>query len=817
MTRIPSSFFRAPAHPRPAAGAGPRHFAWLLGCALLIVAGALSPAISAADADAPASIINATTGQSNAASVVPIAVCPPSTPVRATCAAQILGVRGSGTFVHPRLRRPASPYRLRLPRTRGSRAATAAIAAAAEPQPGTPAYLQQAYDLSYLSETAGTTTTIAIVDAFDDPTAESDLAAYRSEFGLSPCTSDSGCFNEYNQNGGTDYPTGFPTGTPNTDWELETSIDLDAVSALCPNCHIDLIEANSDQVTDLAAAQAEAGSLPGVTVISDSWDVALSGWNAREFASSGQYSFQGITTIAASGDLGYPGAHSNDFPAALPGVTAAGGTTLVPASTNGVQSVREFTETAWSGAGSGCNAAVSRPTWQTTTTGCNGRSYSDVSADADPETGMQVYDSANPGNPWVVAGGTSLASPLIAAYYAVIGSAGQGPSWPYLNASSLNDPSTGSNNSYNGSGNSCTATLSSICNSGPGYDGPTGVGSISGAVASGAPGIAGPGTNGSYTQSVTADTAQLQGGVYPNGSDTTYWWEYGTTTSYGQQTATTDAGAGSAPQSVTGFLTGLQPATTYHYRLVAQNSALQTEYGYDFTFTTPPSSTSSPTQSSAPTQPPATTTTSSPPVTVPTGPGSTAGSTLAAPDITRVQVAAAGANNATITGTIATHGAETTYGLSYGPTAALGRRVSSSLTASSSQAANVSWNLRNLSPGKTYYLRAVVSNAAGSSESTVIAFRTSPVTITRIAIHGNQLQVLLRCYGSAPCRVRLQGRSGNRVFGVGQVSVRGNRSQTVTLKLSRAFQTLSPRGKRAAKLVVLSSWNGVTATVSKTI
>jgi hypothetical protein len=810
MTRIPSSFFRAPARSHPAAGAVPRPFAWLLGCALLIVAGALSPAIGAAYADAPASIINATTGQSDAASVVPIAACPPSTPVRATCAAQILGVRGSGTFVHPRLRQPASPYRFRAPRARGSHAAAAAVAAAAEPQPGTPAYLQQAYDLSYLSQTAGTTTTIAIVDAFDDPTAESDLAAYRSKFGLAPCAPGNGCFSEYDQTGGNDYPT-----ATDSNWELETSIDLDAVSALCPNCHIDLIEANSNQVTDLAAAQAEAGSLPGVTVISDSWDLALSGWQAREFASSGQYSFQGITTIAASGDAGYPGGHYNDFPAALPDVTAAGGTTLVPASTNGVQSVREFTETAWSGAGSGCNWAVSQPRWQPNT-GCNGRSYTDISADADPDTGMQVYDSAAGSNPWVVAGGTSLASPMIAAYYAVVGSAGQGPSWPYLNASALNDPSTGSNNNYNSSGNSCTATLSYICNSGPGYDGPTGIGSISGAVAPGAPGIAGPGTNGSYAESVTADTAQLQGGVYPNGSNTTYWWEYGTTTSYGQQTPVTDAGAGSTPQSVTGFLTGLQPATTYHYRLVAQNS-VGTEYGYDFTFTIAPSSTSSPAQSSPATQPPATTTTSGPTVSVATGSGSTGGSTLTAPDVTRVRVAAAGANNATISGTVATHGAETTYALSYGPTAALGRRVSSSLTASSSQAANVSWNLRNLSPGKTYYLRAVVSNAAGSSESTVIAFRTSPVTITRIAIHGNQLQILLRCYGSAPCRVRLQGRSGNRVFGVGQVSVRGNRSHTVTLKLSRAFQTLSPRGKRAAKLLVLSSWNGVTATVSKTI
>lgn len=811
MTRIPSSFFTAPAGSRSAAGAFRRPLGWLFGWTLLVVAGALSPAISAAFAEAPASIIDATTGQSDAATVVPIAACAPSTPVRATCAAQILAVRGSGSLVHPRLRRPASPYRFRAPRARGSHTATAAVAAAGQPQPGTPAYLQQAYDLSYLSQTAGITTppTIAIVDAFGDPTAESDLAAYRSEFGLSPCSSASGCFTEYDQTGGTSYPT-----ETNTDWELETSIDLDAVSALCPNCHIDLIEANSDQVTDLAAAQAEAGSLPGVTVISDSWDVALSGWNAREFASSGQYSFQGITTIAASGDYGYPGAHNNDFPAALPDVTAAGGTTLVPASTSGVQSVREFTETAWSGAGSGCNFAVTKPTWQTDT-GCKGRSYADVSADADPETGMQIYDSANPGNPWVVAGGTSLASPLIAAYYAVVGSAGQGPSWPYLNASALNDPSSGSNI---GAAGPCTATLSYICNAGPGYDGPTGIGSISGAVAPGAPGISGPGTNGSYTQSVTATSAQLQGGVYPNGSETTYWWEYGTTTSYGQQTAVTDIGAGTAPQSVPGSLSGLQPGTTYHYRLVAQNPTFGTEYGYDFTLTTAPSPANSPNQGSPASQPsPTTTTTSTPPVTGVTGSGSTEGATLPVPGITRLRVAAAGATNATITATIATHGAATTYSLSYGPTARLGRAVSSSLAPSSSQAANVSWNVSNLSPGKTYYLRAVVSNASGSSQSTPIRFRTSPVTITGITPHGNELKVVLRCHGSAPCRVRLQGRSGSRVIAVGQATIRGNRSQTVTLKLSRAYQTLSPRGKSAAKLLALSTWNSVTATVSKTL
>ena len=162
----------------------------------------------------------------------------------------------------------------------------------------------------------------------------------------------------------------------------------------------------------------------------------------------------------------------------------------------------------WGGAGSGCNLAVTKPTWQSDK-GCTGRSYADISADADPATGMQVYDSDGRSG-WEVVGGTSEASPLIAAYYALLGptATAEGPAWAYANAALLNDPSTGSNGT-------CSPSMSYICNAGPGYDGPTGVGSISGAVATGAPGITGPGTNGSYSQSVTADTAQLQGGVYP--------------------------------------------------------------------------------------------------------------------------------------------------------------------------------------------------------------------------------------------------------------------------------------------------------------
>ncbi len=771
----------------------------------MALAGTLSLAVSSASAHASASITNATTGLSDAASVVPVSACAPAASNRATCLAQILSVRNTRALVHPRLLKPASPFRLRRARARGSHAASAAIAAATAPQPGTPAYLQQAYDLAYLSQAQGAGTTVAVVDAFDDPNAEADLATYRSEFGLPACTTASGCFTKVDQNGGTNYPT-----TVNPQWEVEISLDLDAVSALCPNCHIALVEAASDQISDLAPAQLEADKL-GANVISDSWDLPLSGWAAHNFLTSGDYTFSGRTTVAASGDAGYPPAGTNDFPAALPGVTAAGGTTLEPASASGAQTVRAFTESAWSGAGSGCNLAATKPAWQTDT-GCAGRSYSDLSADADPDTGMQVYDSADGG--WVVVGGTSEAAPLIAAYYALLGSAAQGPSWAYSNASLLNDPTTGSNGS-------CAQSIAYICTAGSGYDGPTGVGSISGAVASGAPGISGPGTSGGYALDVTSNAAQLQGGIYPNGIDTTYWWQYGTTTAYGQQTPATDIGAGTNPVSVSDELPGLAAGTTYHYRLVAENS-LGTEYGYDFTLTTPAASTVSSTSSSGQnptstqTTTSTTTTTSAPPVIVTGGSSSGGGTTPPAPSLFGIRLASA-ATTATLSATIASRGAATTYALRYGTTAALGRSASGLLAASSSAASrNVTLTLRNLNPGKIYYFRLVASDAGGSTAAAVVRFRTSPVTITSVQVRGSSLVVVLRCHGSAPCSVRLQGRSGSRVLLTSRATVRGNRTATATLRLSRMFQTLAIHTK-TARVYVLSSWNGSTATVSAPI
>ena len=363
----------------------------------------------------------------------------------------------------------------------------------------------------------------------------------------------------------------------NLSWEMEISLDLDAVSALCPNCHILLVEAASTSLSDMDQAEVTAAAL-GAKQISDSWSTGST------TPIPGTYTFPGVAVIAATGDSGYDGPGWDAYPAAFPGVTAAGGTTLT-ASTAAAPSARGFSESAWSlsrgwGGGSGCDVHEPKPAYQTDT-GCTGRSYSDVSADGDPSTGLIVYDSGNGG--WLLVGGTSLATPLIAAYDAVTGVNGANPQWAYSDSALLNDPATGSNGS-------CASAISYICNAGVGFDGPTGAGSISGDIIAGRrPGSPAPAAARApatlYTQSVTATGAALSGGVYPNGLATTHWWQYGTTTAYGQQTVPAGAGAGGAPVAISAALAGLAAGTTYHYRLVAQN-ADGTSYGYDYTLTT---------------------------------------------------------------------------------------------------------------------------------------------------------------------------------------------------------------------------------------
>ena len=317
-----------------------------------------------------------------------------------------------------------------------------------------PSDLQSAYALS---SSGGSGQTIAIVDAYDDPNAESDLGVYRSQFGIPACTTANGCFRKVDQSGGTTYPRG------NTGWAEEISLDLDMASAICPNCHILLVEASSNSFANLAAAVDRAASM-GATVISNSYG---GGEYSGEVSDQSHFNHPGIAITVSSGDGGY----GVEFPAASQYVTAVGGTSLKHAA-----NTRGWTETAWNGAGSGCSSYIAKPTWQTDGL-CSRRTVADVAAVADPNTGVAVYDTyrLHPGG-WLVFGGTSVSSPIIAAVYALAGNAGSinYGSYPYTHTGSLYDVLTGSNGSCGGS---------YLCTAGSGFDGPTGLGTPNGASA----------------------------------------------------------------------------------------------------------------------------------------------------------------------------------------------------------------------------------------------------------------------------------------------------------------------------------------------
>lgn len=327
---------------------------------------------------------------------------------------------------------------------------TAKIAPNANPSGYGPSDLQSAYNLP--SSTAGSGQTVAIVDAFDDPTAEADLGVYRSQFGLSACTTANGCFKKVNQNGGTKYPR------VNTGWAQEISLDLDMASAICPNCHIVLVEASTNSFANLGAAVNEAASLRPAS-ISNSY-----GGSDTSDSNAPYYNHPGIAVTASSGDGGY----GVEFPASSHYVTAVGGTTLTNSGTG-------WTQSAWSGAGSGCSSFNPALTGQATAnTGCSNRAVADVSAVADPNTGVAVYDSTSSGglSGWLVFGGTSVASPIIASVYALAGNtASIDNNYPYSHTSALTDVTSGSNG---------TCPTSQWCNAGPGWDGPTGLGTPNG-------------------------------------------------------------------------------------------------------------------------------------------------------------------------------------------------------------------------------------------------------------------------------------------------------------------------------------------------
>jgi hypothetical protein len=380
----------------------------------------------------------------------------------------------------------------------------------ATPSGLTPANLQAAYAIP---TTGGAGVTVAIVDAQDDPNAESDLAVYRAQFGLPPCTTANGCFKKVNESG---QASPLPSG--DTGWAGEISLDLDMVSAACPNCKILLVEATSASNSDLGAAVNTAAAL-GATVISNSYGGSES--SSDTTYDTQYYHHPGVTILASSGDSGY----GAQYPATGEYVIAVGGTSLVQSSSS-----RGWTEGAWSSGGSGCSKYAAKPSFQTDT-GCSKRTEADVSAVADPNTGVAVYDTYGASG-WQVYGGTSAASPLVAGILAASGKAGVDNSWPYANTGDFYDVTTGSNGS-------CTTKY--LCTAGVGYDGPTGWGTPNGAAINGS----GTSSSSSSSSSSTSSSSSSSGSSSSSSSSSS-----STSTSSSSSSSSSSSGGGTCAHNI---------------------------------------------------------------------------------------------------------------------------------------------------------------------------------------------------------------------------------------------------------------------------
>lgn len=248
---------------------------------------------------------------------------------------------------------------------------------------------------------------VAIVDAYDDPMAESDLNVYRSTFGLPTCTSATGCFKKINEQG---QPGPLPA--MNLPWAKEIALDLEMVSASCPRCSLLLVEAKSASIDDLGSSVDEAVAR-GARIVSNSYYAFE--W-ANEMAEDAHYHHAGVAITVSSGD-----AAETFYPAASPHVTAVGGTSL--ALNNGVRR-----ETPWKFGGRGCSLYEPLPRFQRNFVKCDSRSTVDLAAVADPSTGVATFETAGGG--WFVAGGTSVGAPLVAGAYA-LSATPRGPAFSY--------------------------------------------------------------------------------------------------------------------------------------------------------------------------------------------------------------------------------------------------------------------------------------------------------------------------------------------------------------------------------------------------
>jgi len=533
--------------------------------------------------------------------------------------------------------------------------------------------LRSAYNLP--STSTGSGQTVAIVDAFDDPNAESDLKKYRAQYGIAECTAANGCFRKVNESGGTSYPEA------SAEWSPEISLDLDMVSAICPNCHILLVEASNEFSSSFADAEDEAAKL-GATEISNSFGGETPS-EPPEFAAA--YDHPGIPITAAAGDHGF----IVESPASNPHVIAVGGTTLMPAKNS-----RGWSETVWfehegAGTGSGCSEEP-KPAWQLDT-GCPFRTNNDVAAVADPNTPVSVYDSYKPEghSSWRLLGGTSAATPIVAAAMALstpYTRTLEGAKSLYLEADGLQGAGL-LNDIVSGGNGSCGNYL---CEAETGYDGPTGVGSLDGP-----PEVPPPTAATDAAGSVGQTEARLSGTIDPNGGQVSECkLEYGPTASYGKSVpCSSGPGSGIDPVTVSATATGLAAGSEYHYRLAISYPS-GGAHGADVAFTTlevvePPQS---------------------PPSVQAEGP-------TAITETSATLSAKVDPNGAQVDECVFEYGTTASYGSSAPCTPSPGK---------GQETVTVSAAISDLAASATYHFRVLASNAGGTSASKDHSFETLP-------------------------------------------------------------------------------------------
>jgi hypothetical protein len=476
----------------------------------------------------------------------------------------------------------------------------------------TPSDLASAYRFV---PTGGGGQTVGIVDAFNDPKIEEDLASFDGHYGLPACTDANGCLERVNQQGAVSpLPAADKVG-----WSVETSLDVETVHSVCPSCKILLVEASSESLADLAASTNEAVSL-GANEVSNSYGAPESEWSAKQQAA---YNHPGTVIVASSGDSGYLDwddlaeylftPEMVNAPASLPQVVAVGGTSLKLKATGARKSESVWNDSGppsgnnfkqFSAGGGGCSAISTAPSWQQSAPGWSSsqcgtdRLDNDISAVADPYTGFDIYDTYMYAKGfeagWLTVGGTSLSAPLISGLYALSGGS-QGVSYPAATLyahlgqeSALYDVTVGGNGYCDGEAPGpcgepgvneelgdvdCEGTTA--CDAAAGYDGPSGVGAPNGLSAFGGPTQLKPTVATEAASSIETTSAVLNASVDPNGETVSgCTFEYGPTIAYGQSVPCSSLpGSGTSPVAVSATVTGLEAKTAYRFRISATSPA----------------------------------------------------------------------------------------------------------------------------------------------------------------------------------------------------------------------------------------------------